>query len=157
MKNESELRRWVKKELGIEAVFWVENKGGGTFGMPDCLVPVPTGREVVRGQLEAISKLVVMELKVGDLRQRTLSPSGWEGFYWEIYLRPSQWGVGRRMAKQGVEMWVLVGSTFDEGVGIVKFSDIERVARDSRYVKMEPVLGGEMLMKILLKWVGPNG
>jgi hypothetical protein len=104
--TESDLRRWVRKELGVMA-YWVEHARGGTVGLADCFVAVD-------------ERLVPVELKVGPLREKESE------CWWQVRLRPAQIQVGDRLWHQGVETCVLVGNEYCEGVWMMPWRDLNK-------------------------------
>lgn len=82
-KSEQDLRAWLRKKF--ERVWWIENKRGGTFGLPDCFV-------VCRG------RAVFLELKLARLRK---------GTGWVIDLAPAQRLAFLELRRAGVEVWIV--------------------------------------------------
>jgi hypothetical protein len=124
MRNESELRSWLKHAMDSDRLFWIEHGAGGTLGLPDVLIA-------------SHSQLVPVELKVGKV-------SG-EGI-WQPELRAAQINTMRRMSEWGVWSYVLVGSIEDSSVWITNSRNIykaqfEAMGKQSP-VKMEPVADG---------------
>ena len=123
---ESDLRRWVRSELGNLA-YWVEHARGATVGMADCFVAVE-------------GRLVPLELKVGPIREKELE------WWWQVMLRPAQIQVGARLWSQGVETFVLVGNEYQKGVWLMPWRDFGK-AEDGRVKVIGPLRNGEELLE----------
>jgi len=90
--DEKSVRRWMKKEFGDE-IFWIEQRAGGNFGFPDCLI-------VLKGELLPI------ELKVANFDEQfgTLNSK-----MWKPTLRAEQRLMGRKLVNNQVRAFVIVG------------------------------------------------
>jgi hypothetical protein len=85
----------MKRNFG-ERVFWIEQRAGGHFGFPDCLVAIDDA--LLPFELKASrDDLILSEMKEGRS-------------FWYPNLRPEQRLVGRRLTNNGVPAFVVVGA-----------------------------------------------
>ena len=90
--DEKSVRRWMKKEFGGE-IFWIEQKSGGNFGFPDCLL-------ILKGEL------LPVELKVANLDEEFGSLNS---KMWKPTLRAEQRLIGKKLVKNQIRAFVIVG------------------------------------------------
>lgn len=85
-RSEDDVRRWLKKKA--PHVWWIENKRGGTFGMPDAVVPLPGGR---------IAWLELKLIRLNARGERT------------IVAEAAQLNIVREMRSLGLNAWFMGG------------------------------------------------
>tara|TARA_R110000824_G_scaffold15883_3_gene66582 strand:+ start:21670 stop:22059 length:390 start_codon:yes stop_codon:yes gene_type:complete len=125
VRNEGDVRTWVREQLGDES-FWVEAAAGGTVGMADCLW-------MMDGRLWPI------ELKYGNVE------AGW----WSGSLRPQQEKVGRRMMAGGVGTWILVGEDSDDVLWMMDIEVYFEAKLGGDKTKMCPVIGRSCMVQVV--------
>jgi hypothetical protein len=131
--TESDLRRWVRKELG-DHTYWVEHARGGTVGMADCLIAID-------------KRLVPLELKVGLLREKESE------MWWKMSMRPAQTQIADRLHGQGIGTFVLVGNVYSKDLWLMGDCAFDKV--EGEWIRMAgPVLDGRWLLGMLEKWGG---
>lgn len=101
-KTEADLRRWVTDQ-GWGTVWWVENKGGGSFGFSDAVI--------ARG-----GKAAFPELKLAKLDRKGQMV---------ITVRHKQRDFLRAMGKAGVPSGILAGVKGTDRVVRCMFQDLE--------------------------------
>jgi hypothetical protein len=90
--DEKSVRRWMKKEFGDE-IFWIEQRAGGNFGFPDCLI-------VLKGELLPVElKVDKLEGEFGPLNSKM----------WKPTLRAEQRLMGKKLVTNQVRSFVIVG------------------------------------------------
>jgi hypothetical protein len=87
IETESDVRDWLRAQLGTDRLFWVEAQRGATLGFPDCVAALPHGR------------CAFLELKRCTLKD------GWLKFTW----RAVQRRIARHMHAQGMTWGMVVG------------------------------------------------
>ncbi len=118
MKNESDLRTWLKraaiKSDASNRITWIEAAPGGTFGMADCLIAVDS--ELCRSNRlpgNGEGYLLPCELKV-------VKPAS--GNLYRADVRPAQVLWHETMAKLGIRtifLVLVIGKTGDGNVGMI--------------------------------------
>jgi hypothetical protein len=128
LRSESDVRKWVREQFPNEAT-WVEHSSGGTVGFPDCVLAID-------------GRLWLIELKFGSMAAG----------YWLGELRPAQVRVGTTLLRNGVEMFILVGSEFEKVLWMTSFSNYFSGHGTEDGTKMEPVSWRDDVVRELNKF-----